>query len=228
MLGLQVARQVISLLGGGGSRGGRGGYGIPFSGGSATDPTAQAIAELTRALGSLLAAETANTSAITANTAAARLSPLESGFGGLLGSAGGESGGLGSLLGGGGGAGIFGNLLGGFGSLLGLGALAAGLFDLFSGPSPRQLLNPYIPPIPQTLEVTDAPGFPVAGTSADGAARIEPNSGNAPATSATHITVNVSAMDAQSFQDNAPALASAVRTAMLNLHPINQLIRESL
>jgi len=219
-LGLQVARQLITLLGGGGSGGGRGGgLGLPFSGGAGNDTTAQAIAELTRALTTLLTAETANTSAITANTAAMHTGSLEDGVMGLLSGSGGEGGGIG---------GLFSSLLGGFGSLLGLGSLATSLFSLFAGSSPRQTLKPYIPPIPQSLEVADAPGFPLAGTSADGTARIERDSNTAPLSQPAQITVNVSTMDSRSFQDNAPALASAVREAMLNMHPINQLVRENL
>ena len=50
-LGLQVARQLVTLLGGSGSgNGNRGGLGIPFLGAQGADPSAQAITELTRAL----------------------------------------------------------------------------------------------------------------------------------------------------------------------------------
>jgi hypothetical protein len=38
------------------------------------------------------------------------------------------------------------------------------------------------------------------------------------------ITVNVSAMDSQSFMDRSNDIASAVREAMLNLHPINDVV----
>ena len=41
------------------------------------------------------------------------------------------------------------------------------------------------------------------------------------------VNMNVSAMDSRSFLDQAPALAQAVREAMLHMHPINQLVRES-
>ncbi len=34
-------------------------------------------------------------------------------------------------------------------------------------------------------------------------------------------------MDARSFMDRAPEIASAVRRAMLDMHPINNLIRET-
>ncbi len=41
------------------------------------------------------------------------------------------------------------------------------------------------------------------------------------------VNVNVSAMNSRSFLDHGPALAQAVRDAMLHMHPINQLVRES-
>lgn len=51
---------------------------------------------------------------------------------------------------------------------------------------------------------------------------VAPNPPNPPA--APSITVNVSAMDSQSFLDRSNDIASAVREAMLNLHPINDVI----
>ncbi len=44
------------------------------------------------------------------------------------------------------------------------------------------------------------------------------------ASSSQHVTVNVSAMDSQSFMDRSNDIASAVREAMLNLHPINDVV----
>lgn len=44
---------------------------------------------------------------------------------------------------------------------------------------------------------------------------------------APQIVVNVSAMDARSFMDRASDIASAVRRAMLDMHPINGLVREA-
>jgi hypothetical protein len=40
----------------------------------------------------------------------------------------------------------------------------------------------------------------------------------------TQVTVHVNAMDSQSFMDRSSDIASAVREAMLNLHPINDVI----
>jgi hypothetical protein len=38
--------------------------------------------------------------------------------------------------------------------------------------------------------------------------------------------VNVSAMDSQSFMDRSDDIASAVRAAMLNMHPINDVVAD--
>jgi hypothetical protein len=44
------------------------------------------------------------------------------------------------------------------------------------------------------------------------------------ANSAPQITVNVNAMDSQSFMDHSTDIANAVREAMLNMHPINDVV----
>jgi hypothetical protein len=49
-------------------------------------------------------------------------------------------------------------------------------------------------------------------------------SGSSSASAAPQVTVNVSAMDSQSFMDRSGDIASAVREAMLNLHPINDVV----
>ncbi len=40
----------------------------------------------------------------------------------------------------------------------------------------------------------------------------------------TQVTVNVNAMDSQSFMDHSDDIANAVREAMLNIHPINGVV----
>ena len=45
-----------------------------------------------------------------------------------------------------------------------------------------------------------------------------------PAPAAPQVTVNVNAMDSQSFMDRSTDIASAVREAMLNMHPINGVV----
>jgi hypothetical protein len=112
--------------------------------------------------------------------------------------------------------------------LLGIASLGKSLFSLFSGPSaPQSTLTPYIPPFAQFREVADTSGFPNADSFIDGTPRAYSTSSSATSTQPQQITVNVSTMDSRSFMDNAPLLADAVRQAMLNMSPINQLIRES-
>ena len=206
-LGLQVTRQIVSLFGAGGLGGGaNGAQGIPL----------------------LQAALTANSSAVTANTAAITGKSASGSIGndalGLLGGGGSESsvGGIG---------GLFNSLLGGFGSLLSIFSLGSSLFSLFSGSKPQQTLTPYKAPPSQSLEVANSDnilaGLPRADLSANGTPRTYLTGPNATPSQPVQVTVNVSAIDSRSFQDYAPALADAVRQAMLNMNPINQLIRES-
>jgi len=49
-------------------------------------------------------------------------------------------------------------------------------------------------------------------------------SGTSQTAAAPQVIVNVSAMDSQSFMDRSADIASAVREAMLNLHPINDVV----
>jgi hypothetical protein len=61
---------------------------------------------------------------------------------------------------------------------------------------------------------------------------VEQNGAAPPATGATgtnaapQITVNVQAMDAQSFLDRSSDIAQAVRSAMLNMSSINDVVNE--
>ncbi len=155
--------------------------------------------------------------------------------GGLLG---GSSGGLGGLLGGG--------LLGG-----GLGALFSGISSLFGGgPSQPAPLTQYLPPDKQdfnladtngqvTDSVNDSYGQPRAASftelalsglqpatqSANSASNGVP-SGSAPSAQSTQVTVQVQAMDSQSFLDRSGDIAQAVRQAMLNMHSINDVVND--
>jgi hypothetical protein len=52
------------------------------------------------------------------------------------------------------------------------------------------------------------------------------NTGGAGSSPAQQITVNVQAMDAQSFLDHSNDIAQAVRQAMLNLSSINDVVNE--
>jgi hypothetical protein len=92
-----------------------------------------------------------------------------------------------------------------------LSPLLAGLFHLFSGGSGNSApaeLPVYLPPPPVAISGV------VRSTAAT----------EAPAPS--QITVNISAMDSQSFLDRSNDIANAVRLAMLNLHPINDVVAD--
>jgi hypothetical protein len=66
-----------------------------------------------------------------------------------------------------------------------------------------------------------------AGDSTQGSAATAPGGGaSTGGTPAHQITVNVQAMDAQSFLDHSNDIAQAVRQAMLNLSSINDVVNE--
>lgn len=203
--------------------------GAPAGGNSPTangfNQFASLFSQLLRVLGVLGTAHLANTAATTANTAATvQNSTATAGLG-----AGGAEGGSGGLLG---------KLLGGFSRGLSIASLGLSLFSLFRGPQQSRLdLKPFQAPTPLSLEVANTDnilrGLPRFDFSADGTPRPMDAAASSAATGAAtgqspmQVTVNVSAMDSRSFLDNAPILAQAVREAMLHMHPINQLVRES-
>jgi len=114
-----------------------------------------------------------------------------------------------------------GNVASGFlgGSLGLLSPIVSGIMSLFGGggstPPP---LTTYTPPPPIAMD-----GFlqPQSSSSSQGTAQ---KGGSAPTAAPTQVTVHVNAMDSQSFMDRSSDIASAVREAMLNLHPINDVI----
>jgi hypothetical protein len=127
---------------------------------------------------------------------------------------------LAELLGRGEGGGLLGGILGG--GLVSLGTAIAGLFT--GGASTPPPLAVYKPPPSLSIEVANAPGLPVAVEDESGAARAAPAS-SSPAQS-VQVTVNVSAMDSQSFLDRSSDIARALRDAMLHMDPVNDLISE--
>ena len=52
------------------------------------------------------------------------------------------------------------------------------------------------------------------------------NQAGGSATNATQVTVNIQAMDSQSFLDRSQDIAQAVREAMLNMHSINDVVND--
>jgi len=180
------------------------------------DDTVRQLASLLRALHPLLsllqAVQAANTTATAANTVAT----VENSTTTTAGAAGG-----------GGGGGLFSSLLGGFSKMLGIASIGLNLLSLFRTRRESPLeLTPYQEPTPLSLEV--ASGRPLSGMP-----RVDQEAGGAPRLMDTppppppmQVTVNVSAIDSRSFMDYGPALAQAVRDAMLHMHPINQVVRD--
>ena len=113
-----------------------------------------------------------------------------------------------------------GNVASGFlgGSLGFLSPIVSGIMSLFGGggstPTP---LTTYTPPPPIAID-----GFlqPQTSSTSQSAAKASTPAAAAP----TQVTVHVNAMDSQSFMDRSSDIANAVREAMLNLHPINDVI----
>jgi hypothetical protein len=120
--------------------------------------------------------------------------------------------------------GVASGLLGGFGLLS---PIISGIASLFGGGSSTpQPLPIYTPPQPVSISGA-LQAAPAASGQATGAAPAATSGGNANQTTyAPQITVNVSAMDSQSFLDRSNDIASAVREAMLNMHPINKVVAE--
>jgi hypothetical protein len=126
-----------------------------------------------------------------------------------------------------GGASIGDTLLDVLGLGSGLGPLISGLVGLFGGggTSPATAVTPYIQPLPINLQA----GF--SGSSAGGASGVDYGEGGEPrqttaASAQQQITVQVQAMDSQSFLDRSNDIAAAVRKAMLETSTLNDVIRE--
>jgi hypothetical protein len=114
----------------------------------------------------------------------------------------------------GGGLGLFSPIVSGIMSLFGLGS---------SNSAPAPLPFYTAPPRVQMSDTlrTATPSTASTGGAATGGST--PNSASA-ASASPQVTVNVSAMDSQSFMDRSSDIANAVREAMLNLHPINDVV----
>jgi hypothetical protein len=112
------------------------------------------------------------------------------------------------------------------GSLGFLSPLISGIASLFGGGSSSPAPLPiYLPPAPVAIDATLQNATPSAVTSGQAVAPASSTpSGPSQPNSATNVTVNINAMDSQSFLDRSNDIASAVRAAMLNLHPINDVV----
>ena len=118
-------------------------------------------------------------------------------------------------------SGVLGSGLG----LIPLGLRIAGLFRK-KGTEP-QPLSPFELPPSLSLEVANTDnilgGFPWFARKQAGEVRVLSQETPAPQ---PQVTVNVNAMDTQSFLDRSEDIAGALRDAMLHMHPINDVIGE--
>lgn len=113
-----------------------------------------------------------------------------------------------------------------FGGALGLlSPLVSGIARLFGGGSPAPVTLPvYTPPPPVSIGgILHADS--AAPRQAVGSSQTTPSAGSGPSYS-PQITVQVNAMDSQSFMDRSSDIANAVREAMLNNHPINGVVAD--
>jgi hypothetical protein len=120
-----------------------------------------------------------------------------------------------------------------FESGFGMAALVKGLLGLFDGgsPAPAPVEKYEMPAAIDFESAVSATGMSAADYDQTGAPRVAGPIGGASAGSQAHgsspqITVNVQAMDAQSFLDHSDAIAQAVRGAMLSMSSINDVVNE--
>ncbi len=137
---------------------------------------------------------------------------------------------------------ILGTIGGALAGGLGLSSLISGVADLFGGgggSSAPAASTPYVQPLPIQLDA----GFSAAGgasfavdsgegnlpramTTAGGAATGGGSNAQASTQGGSQITVQVQALDSQSFMDRSQDIAMAVRQAMLQSTVLNDVIRD--
>jgi hypothetical protein len=120
-----------------------------------------------------------------------------------------------------------------FGSGLGLIPLVSSLVGLFGGGSqaPASLVK-YAAPAALNLSLADTPGsnngiasFPGVVYGQNGLPQATPQS-QAPSSSGPQISIQVNALDSQSFMDHSYEIAQAVRSAMLNMNSLNDVVSD--
>lgn len=137
---------------------------------------------------------------------------------------------IGSSIGGaatsilGGGLGLLSPIVSGIMSLFGLGGgkSAPAPLPFYTAPPSVQMSDTLRSATPSAASVASAAPSAVSASSAAPSGGSGGGSGGSSA--APQVTVNVSAMDSQSFMDRSGDIANAVREAMLNLHPINDVV----
>jgi len=132
------------------------------------------------------------------------------------------------------GIGIFGAIGGALAGGLGISSMMSDIAGLFSGggSSAPSSPVPYMQPLPIQLDA----GFSAAGggtafatDSTEGnlpRAMTSPSASSSSSQSSPQITVQVQAMDSQSFLDRSQDIAAAVRQAMLESTVLNDVIRQ--
>lgn len=111
-----------------------------------------------------------------------------------------------------------------FGGALGfLSPIVSGLTHLFGGGAAQPAALPfYTAPPPISIDGTLRSVLPAAAPAASSASSSAAQQSNY----SPQITVQVSAMDSQSFLDRSGDIANAVREAMLNNHPLNSVVAD--
>jgi hypothetical protein len=111
-----------------------------------------------------------------------------------------------------------------------LSPLISGIVSLFGGGGSSQpaALTPYVPPnkVNVAAGVSDAAPGSAFGVDYAQGGQPRPVDSSAASSSSTQITVQVQAMDSQSFLDHSNDIALAVRQAMLESSVLNDVIRE--
>jgi hypothetical protein len=97
---------------------------------------------------------------------------------------------------------------------------------LFGGGQPQQPapLVPYSMPAALNLESTT--NYQNVAWGENGLPRAAGSQPSTPASAAPQVTVQVQAMDSQSFLDHSDEIAQAVRQAMLSMHSINDVVTD--
>jgi hypothetical protein len=111
-----------------------------------------------------------------------------------------------------------------FGGALSLSPIISGLLSLFGGGSsaPSTQIAPFMLPTPVQYQagVSGSPGSPVTPVSYGAGGQPRSQSTAAP----TQVTVQVNAMDSQSFLDHSDDIANAVKAALLNSNALGDVI----
>jgi hypothetical protein len=189
--------------GGGGSSGSAAG-GLSGAASGSSQEVNEALSSLTEQIGNLTSVEQSQISATQDNTTALGQSTTTKGSGGT---AGGTLGGIPSSV---------------LGS--GLSPIISGLIGLFTGSSTQNLSAPTPFTLPPAVNyqagVTGTGQVAPVDSGQHGQPRVQQ------ASSAPQVTVQVNAMDSQSFLDHSDDIANAVKSALLNSHSLSDVITD--